>query len=228
METILITGANRGIGLQLCKHFLDAGWNVIASCRDPSSAHALTALASEHLRIFPLEVSDPVSIANLVAELKDQAIDVLINNAGIIGGDHQSLTDMDYEAWLHAFKVNTMAPLRIAAAVLPLLKLSRHPRIVSISSQMGAFGLDMGPGRIIYSSSKTALSKVMQLLAKELQPDNIIVCPVHPGWVQTDMGGANAAISVEECATDLYKLICGLQMQHSGRFWSWDGTEHVW
>lgn len=228
MQHVLITGANRGIGLQLVRQFLQQGWKVFAACRKPDSAEALTALACSRLQVLPLDVTDARSVLALVAALNGVHLDVLINNAGIMGPAQQGVRDMDYEGFLQALNVNAVAPLRVSAALLPNLKQARRPRIVTLSSQMGAFGLDMGPGKIAYSSSKTAASKVMQLMAKELAPEGIIVCPVHPGWVKTDMGGPAAQLDAADCAAGLYKLIDGLQLQQSGRFWTWDGREHVW
>lgn len=228
MQTALITGANRGIGLHLVKQFLQAGWQVVAACRKPDSATVLNSLAGPHLQILPLDVTDARSVLALVAALNGKPLDVLVNNAGIMGPQHQNVRDMDYDAFLQTLNVNTVAPLRVSAALLPNLKLGKRPRIVTISSQMGAFALDMGPGHIAYSSSKSAVSKVMQLMAKELTPEGIIVCPVHPGWVKTDMGGPNAQLEPADSAAGLFTLIDGLQLQHSGRFWTWDGKEHAW
>ena len=228
MQTALITGANRGIGLNLVKQFLKAGWQVVAACRKPDSAPALAALACPQLQVLPLDVTDARSVLALVAALDGRALDVLVNNAGIMGPAQQNVRDMDYDAFLQTLNVNAVAPLRVSAALLPNLKLSKRPRIVTVSSQMGAFALDMGPGHIAYSSSKSAVSKVMQLMAKELSPEGIIVCPVHPGWVKTDMGGPNAMVEPADSAAGLFKLIDGLQLQHSGRFWTWEGQEHAW
>jgi NAD(P)-dependent dehydrogenase (short-subunit alcohol dehydrogenase family) len=228
MQTVLITGANRGIGLSLSRHFLKAGWHVIATCRKPDSAAALTALACPQLQVLQLDVTDARSVLALVAALDGRALDVLINNAGIMGPAQQGVHDMDYDGFLQTLSVNAVAPLRVSAALLPNLKLTKRPRIVTVSSQMGAFDLDMGPGHIAYSSSKSAVSKVMQLMAKELAAEGIIACPVHPGWVKTDMGGPNAQLDPADCAAGLYKLIDGLQLQHSGRFWTWEGNEHAW
>lgn len=228
MQTALITGANRGIGLHLVKQFLAAGWQVIAACRKPDSATALSRLACPQLQVVPLDVTDARSVLALVAALKGKPLDVLVNNAGVMGPAQQGVRDTDYDAFLQTLNVNAVAPLRIAAALLPNLKLTKRPRIVTVSSQMGAFSLDMGPGHIAYSSSKSAVSKVMQLMAKELAAEGIIVCPVHPGWVKTDMGGPNAQIEPADSAAGLFKLIDGLQLQHSGRFWTWEGLEHAW
>lgn len=228
METVVVTGANRGIGLHLVKHFLAAGWQVVAACRNPAQATALQALTNPSLRILPLDVTDAASVAALAGTLEGECIDVLVNNAGIMGPASQGVRNMDYEGFVQTLAVNSVAPLRVTAALLPHLKRSPRPRVIAISSQMGAFGLDMGPGHIAYSASKSAVSKVMQLTARELAPEGIIVCPVHPGWVQTDMGGPNAQLAPADSAAGLFRLIDGLQMQHSGRFWAWDGREHVW
>lgn len=231
METIVISGANRGIGLELVRRFLLAGKHVVAGCRHPDHAEELRDLADTggRLQILQLDVGDAGSVATFSKALKGQVVDVLVNNAGISGGKHQSLNDMDYAAWLHTFEINTLAPFRLASTLLPNLKLSRRARIVTVSSQMGAFAMaEMGVGHYAYCSAKTAVSRTMQLLATELKADGIIVCPVHPGWVRTDMGGPNAEISVEESGGGLFRLIENLTLAQSGRFWRWDGSEHPW
>ncbi len=228
METFLITGANRGIGLELTQQLLDSGRRVIATCRNPASAAELLASSSNGaLRVLPLDVSDAGSVSELAGRLADEVIDVLVNNAGILGGDHQSVDDMDYAAWLEAFQVNAMAPFRIATSLRRNLILAERPRIVTLSSQMGALALE-DRGFIAYRSSKAAVNKVMQVLALEFADDGIIVCPVHPGWVRTDMGGPHADISTKESAAGLIALIDSLQPDQTGRFWTWDGREHPW
>lgn len=228
METIIISGANRGIGLELTRLFLQAGKRVVAGCRKPDKAEALRKLGGK-LEVVQLDVGDGASVAAFARHLADQAVDVLINNAGVWGGPKQGIADMDYAEWSRTLEINTVAPFRMAAALLPNLKLGTRPRIVTVSSQMGAFNLKgMGVGSYAYRSSKAAVSKVMQVLAEELAADGIIVCPVHPGWVRTDMGGAHAEISAEESAGGLFTLIEGLTLAQSGRFWRWDGSEHPW
>lgn len=227
MQTIVITGANRGIGLGLVRCFAAAGHHVIAACRQPDTASALRQISGS-IEILPLDVADAVSIAAFAAAVGTRKVDVLINNAGVMGGDKQGFKDMDYDAWLRTFQINTLAPFRLTSLLLPNLKQATNARVVTVSSQMGAFGLDMGFGTYAYRSSKSAVSKVMQVLANELRADNIVVCPVHPGWVKTDMGGANAQIPVEQSANGLFQLISNLTMAQSGRFWTWDGREHVW
>ncbi|MDY6984002.1 MAG: SDR family NAD(P)-dependent oxidoreductase, partial [Pseudomonadota bacterium] len=156
-----------------------------------------------------------------------EAIEVLINNAGVWGGEHQGLLDMDYPEWLRTLEINSVAPLRVTAALLPNLKRGKRPRVIAISSQMGSFAMK-GAGMYAYRSSKAAVSKVMQTLAEELAPDGIIAVPVHPGWVQTDMGGPNAQLPAHDSVGGLIRLIENLRPEQSGRFWRWDGSEHPW
>lgn len=229
MDTIVITGANRGIGLALSRCFLDAGHKVIAACRHPQQADALRKLQVEdRLEVVALDVGDATSVSHFVAHLRHRPVEVLINNAGVMGGEAQGIHNMDYAAWLHTFEINTLAPFHMTTQLLPNFKLAKRPRVITISSQMGAFGLEMGTDRYAYRSSKTAVSKVMQVLAQEPEFAGIIVCPVHPGWVRTDMGGPQAQISADECAAGLFKLINNMTAEHSGRFWTWEGQEHVW
>lgn len=226
METVLITGANRGIGLELSKRSLDSGKHVIATCRQPDTAIELKALI-EPSHIHQLEVTDEADVDRLARSLSGQTIDVLINNAGIMGSERQSIDDMDYAAWLEAFNVNTLAPFRLIVALRDNLKNAMRPRAVTISSQMGSLNRK-SKGSHAYRSSKAAVNKVMQVLSMELESDGIIVCPVHPGWVRTDMGGSAADISVEESGEGLFRLIDSMTMEHTGRFWTWEGKEHPW
>ena len=228
MTTVLVTGANRGIGLALARQFLRNGDRVLACCRKPSDAQALMALSADPgLSVHPLEVRSQDSVDELARSLSDVAIDVVLNNAGTMGGGGQTLDDMDYDAWIDAFNVNTLAPFRVISALLPNLRRSSNPRVVTLSSQMGSLARK-STGSHAYRSSKAAVNKVMQVLALELESDGIVVCPVHPGWVRTDMGGDSADISAEESAAGIVKLIAGLGMEHSGRFWTWQGEEHPW
>ena len=226
MDTIVITGANRGIGLELSKLFLSAGHKVVAGCRDPESASALRKLASsEQLTIFPLDVSSESSVSEFSRLCTEYKVDVLINNAGVLGGTKQSVDEVDYSAWLDTFRINTMAPLQLALEFRPMLRKSHNPRVVTISSQMGALSRK-SKGSFAYRSSKAAVNKVMQVLALEL--DDIVCCPVHPGWVRTDMGGADADISVHESAKGIVALVTNMNLAMSGTFYSWDGTELDW
>jgi NAD(P)-dependent dehydrogenase (short-subunit alcohol dehydrogenase family) len=227
MESILITGANRGIGFELTRLLIEDGRRVIATCRDPESASDLNALNASNLHIHQLEVTSTKSIEALKRALSRVQIDVLINNAGEIGSKRQRIDDMNIDAWRHTFDVNTIAPFQVSMALLDNLKLSLRPRIISVSSQMGALSR-ISSGALAYQSSKAALNKVMQVMAKDLESENIIVCSIHPGWVQTDMGGPSADISVNESAAGMISFFDNVTSEQSGRFWKWNGEEHAW
>jgi len=151
----------------------------------------------------------------------------LINNAGVIGGDRQSVGDIDYAAWLSTFRVNTLAPMQLTTALKANLCRSTRPRVVTISSQMGALSRK-SRGAFAYRSSKAAVNKVMQVLALEWEEDSIVCCLVHPGWVRTDMGGPKADIDVAESASGIVTLIDKLSMDETGKFFCWNGEEHAW
>jgi NAD(P)-dependent dehydrogenase (short-subunit alcohol dehydrogenase family) len=231
MQTVLITGANRGIGLELTKSFCTSDqWQVLACCRDPQSAKALRDVADQsdgRVEVHQLDVTNIDSVSALAAKLDSRSIDVLLNNAGVMGGDRQSALDMDYQAWRETFEVNTMGPLRMVQLFLPNLRLSDRPRVLTISSQMGALSRKRG-GSYAYRSSKAAVNKVMQGLAIDLAEDGIIVSLVHPGWVQTDMGGAQADITPQESAVGIFRIAENLAQSDSGRFLKWNGEEHPW
>lgn len=230
MNTVVITGTNRGIGLELVRQYADARDMVIACCRRPNEAEDLKAVTvgkEGRVSIHQLDVADAKSIAALRDHIGDTPIDILINNAGTMGGDTQRAFEMDYDAWQETFAVNTIGPFRVIEALKDAISKSSAPKIVTVSSQMGALNLK-GTGSYAYRSSKAAVNKVMQVLAEDLRPDGIIVIPVHPGWVQTDMGGPNAEISTEESASGLRKLIAGLTLAESGQFFNWNGTPHEW
>ncbi len=229
MATVLITGANRGIGIELVRIFSENDWTVLACCRKPEEAQALADLASKssQIEILPLDVSDATSATNLAEMLKDKTVDFLVNNAGIMGGERQGATDMDFDAWGEAFRINTMAPLRMVQVLLTNLRRSTSPKIATISSQMGALNRESA-GAYAYRSSKAAVNKVMQTLACEMAMDGFIITLFHPGWVQTDMGGSQADITAVESATGLFNKMAALTADDNGRFYKWNGEEHPW
>jgi len=227
METVLVTGASRGIGLELTRQYLALGYNVISTYRGHPSAQLKNMLVRGSLTLCELEVTDENSILNLAAELSGVQLDILINNAGVIGSDEQAMESINPQEWLDTFAVNTIAPLMVSRALLKLLETSANPRIITVSSQMGALSRE-SYGMYAYRSSKAAVNKVMQVLALELKPKGIIVCPVHPGWVKTDMGGKDADITAEESASGIVKLSRDLTLAQSGKFLTWQGVEHVW
>ena len=227
-KTVVVTGAGRGIGRRLVELYLEAGDQVVAGVRDPAAARELQqGSGGGDLEVCALDVRDGGSVRRLADALGVRPVDILINNAGVMGGDRQSLDDMDYDAWRDALEVNTLSPFRVTTALLPNLARSPQPKIITLTSQMGALSRN-SPGVFAYRSSKAAANKVMQVMALELKARGMIVCPMHPGWVRTDMGGPTAAISVEESALGLLEVIDRLGLEDSGRFWTWDGVEHPW
>jgi NAD(P)-dependent dehydrogenase (short-subunit alcohol dehydrogenase family) len=222
--TCLVTGIGRGIGRELARVLLHRGDRVVGTLRDlgriPPEWSAF--IAGGQLRLLALDVRDGASIRAAAASL-NEPIDVLVNNAGIIGPSRQSTLDIDFDGFLETLNINTLGPLRVVQAFLPHLRRAKAARIVTISSRMGSLS-HAKSDRIAYRASKAAVNKVMQGLATDLRPDSIIAVSVHPGWVQTDMGGSGADISVEDSAAGLVKLIDGLALEDSGGFFDWQGT----
>lgn len=228
MANVLITGANRGIGLEMVKLYAARGDTVLACCRNPSAAEALNAVAG-NVEVLELEVSDGASVEKLASILGDRPVDILINNAGVMGPapEAQSALSMDFDGWAETFEVNTMGPVRVMHALLPNLRASSDARLVTITSQMGALSLDM-PVAYAYCSSKAALNKFMKMAALELGKEGINVCVIHPGWVQTDMGGPAADLTPQESAEGIVSTIDGLNAETNGSFWKWNGETHDW
>jgi NAD(P)-dependent dehydrogenase (short-subunit alcohol dehydrogenase family) len=230
MNHVLITGANRGIGLALTKLYAQRGDTVLACCRDPNSAAQLQVLSKAHaVKVLALAVDDKESVAALAKELSNSSIDTLINNAGIIGQprERQTATSMDFSMWAEILNINTLGPVRVMQALLPQLKRSKRATVMNVSSDLGALSHD-DPIYFGYSASKAALNKYMRLAALELKREGIAVGLIHPGWVQTDMGGSGAAITPAASATGIVKVIDQLTLANTGNFWQWDGALHEW
>lgn len=225
---VLITGANRGIGLEFTKQYAQDGWKVLACCRDIQHASALQALASAHtnIRILSLDVADFAQIDKLALQLKNEKIDVLINNAGVY--PESSLGDADTEHWLEAFKINSIAPLKMATAFTEQVANSELKKIATLSSKMGSMSDNTSGGSYIYRSTKTAVNMVMKSLSIDLQPAGISVVTLHPGWVLTDMGGSNALIDTQTSVTGLRNVIANLNLNNTGKFIAYDGKEITW
>lgn len=227
MSTILITGANRGIGLHMAQQYAARGDQVIACCRDPQKAPELSAL--DNVRVEAVEVGDSASVAALKDRLGDMPIDVVINNAGMAGPgpEQQNAQQMDFDGWAETFNINTMAPLRVLQALRPNLAKGTNPKAVTITSQMGALSLDM-PVMYAYCSSKAAVNKVMKMYAMDAANDKIAVQLIHPGWVKTDMGGEQAAIEPADSAAGIIKVVDDLSMENTATFMQWNGEPHGW
>lgn len=228
--TVLVTGANRGIGLALATAFAARGDTVLACCREPSRAAELRSLAKAGaVTVLPLAVDDASSVAALARELATATVDVLVNNAGVSGGplERQTAMEIDFDAWAEAFAVNTMGPVRVMHALLPQLQRACSPKVLTITSQLGALSLDL-PMAYGYSATKAALNKFMRLAAIDLKARGIAVGVIHPGWVKTDMGGPGAQIAPAASAAGIVKVVDELTLETTGRFWKWNGTLHDW
>jgi len=225
--TILITGANRGIGLELASQFAEDGWQVIACCRDPDEASALRALAEARpsVEVHALDVTDYQQMGQLAGTLAERPIDVLLSNAGIYGPTGLAFGEVTPEGWREVFEVNTIAPLMLAQAFAGSVAASERKLIAVISSKMGSIGDNGSGGSYIYRSSKTAVNQVVRSLSHDLAGQGISAITLHPGWVQTDMGGSNAEISVAESATGLKRILQAAGPGQSGRFFNYDGEQ---
>jgi len=229
-QTILITGANRGIGLELTEQFAADGWTVLACCRNPADAKALLALGNRYpaIELHALEVTDYAQMASLSAQLRDRAIDILLSNAGIYGPRGANFGDVEAEAWREVFEVNSIAPLMLVQAFVEQVAASRQKLVAVISSKMGSIADNGSGGSYIYRSSKTAVNQVVRNLSIDLAGRGISALSLHPGWVQTEMGGANAETSVSDSAAGLKAILQGAGSEQNGQFLEFNGALIPW
>lgn len=222
--TVLITGANRGIGLELARQYSAEGWRVIGTTRRPDAAAELRALGAG---VMQLDVTDQASVDQLARDLAGQPIDVLINSAGI-----QSLkwtvADIDIGEFERVLDVNTLGPIRVIRALLPNLRAGNGRKIINVTSNLGSIAGNTDGGFYGYRESKAALNMFTRSLAAELGPDRFICVALHPGWVQTDMGGPNAPLSVHESVLGMRSVIADLSPADNGTFWTYAGKQMAW
>lgn len=227
MPTTLITGANRGLGYEFARQYVGNGWRVIACVRDLAKAGTLTALGNG-IEVRKLDVSDFAAIDSLAKDLADTPIDVLILNAGHNPqGEAPTAAEVDYAAWPETFRVNTMAPMRMAVAFSSHVAASQKKVIAAVSSGGGSVSLARG-GNYAYRSTKAALNACMNGLAREYAARGLIIAMLAPGWVRTDMGGPKAPIAPEDSVAGMRKVISGLTAKDSGRFLKADGSDYPW
>lgn len=227
MPSVLITGANRGLGLEFTRQYAADGWRVFAACRDPAGARDLAAVEGD-VSAETLDVDDGPQVAALANKLSGQPIDVLINNAGIYGPKGVTRDTVVYDAWGQVFRTNAMSPLAVSAAFAANVAQGGQKKIITLSSIMGSIAENDSSGDFIYRSSKAAVNAVMKSLAGDLKSEGITVAVLHPGWVRTDMGGPDASIEAPESVTGMRAVIAGLKESDSGRFLNYDGTEIPW
>jgi NAD(P)-dependent dehydrogenase (short-subunit alcohol dehydrogenase family) len=226
MPTVMITGANRGLGLEFAREYASEGWTVIATCRDPAKASELKA-AGKAIEVHGLDVADFPAIDRLAEKLKGRPIDVLINNAGVIGSERR-LGELDGERWLATLRVNSVAPILVAQAFLANLRAGADKKAVFITSMMGSIADNSSGGYYDYRSSKAALNAAVKSFAIDTAPESMIAVVLHPGWVQTDMGGPNAPVARATSVGNMRKVIARLKQRDSGRFFNFDGKELPW
>ena len=232
MKTTLITGANRGIGLEFSRQFAAEGWRVLACCRLPEKSDALNRLAAQYpdlVQVLALDVADHVRIERLAQDLAEVSIDLLINNAGIYpDSDKNGFGHTDYAEWIQAFRINTMAPLKMAETFATQISRSKQKTIVTITSMMGSIADNGSGGSYLYRSSKAAVNMVVKSLAIDLKLLGITAVVLHPGWVKTDMGGPNAMITAEQSVSGMRQVISSLTTADSGKFFAYDGQVIPW
>ena len=228
-ETWLVTGASRGIGLEMVKELLTQGHQVIAACRNPDGARDLWEIQSDYksrFRYLKLDVSSADSVAEFGAALKNETIDVLVNNAGVLKGAGESLENLDFDSVTKSFQVNTMGPVRVTQILMPCLQRAKSPRVINITSLMGSIADNGSGGYYGYRMSKAALNMFGACLSKEVA--KITTLQIHPGWVKTDMGGLKAPTERRDSVLGMIAVIKGATIKDSGRFLDFRGKELPW
>ncbi|MTI09194.1 SDR family oxidoreductase [Curvivirga aplysinae] len=225
MPTILLTGANRGIGKALAETYVADGWDVIGTCRDTSNVNI------KGVQFYPLEVTEEDSIEQLKQVLAGHPIDILWNNAGVYLDRGKKLDQLTNKQWLETFHINTIAPIRLASAFMGNVEKSERKVMAFTSSQMGSITRN-GGGAYAYRSSKSALNMAVNCLSQEVEASGTSCVVLHPGWVQTDMGGSEADITVETSAMGMKNVVDPIgperQNSYNGLFFNYDGSQIPW
>lgn len=228
---ILITGANRGIGLELVKQSMQRGWRVFACCRNPHNAESLFSLAKLNPGQVSVHIADMQDISTLQAlayELRNESIDILFCNAGVYGSAQHRFGQIDAADWLDTFQVNTIGPAKLIEFFHQHLCAGKARLVACMSSKMGSMDDNGSGGSYIYRSSKAALNAVVKSLSIDLKADGICCVALHPGWVKTDMGGPGAEISAEQSVSAMLGHLDNLALSDSGRFIDIDGRDIPW
>ncbi|MDH5517243.1 MAG: SDR family oxidoreductase [Gammaproteobacteria bacterium] len=230
-RSVLITGANRGIGLQMVRQSVKNGWRVYACCRQPGAADELIKVASltpGQVSVHVLDIAETAQIQALAYELRNTPIDWLINNAGVYGSAEHQFGKTDEQNWLTTFRINTIGPMKMTEAFIDNLESGSEKKVVTLSSKMASMADNSSGGSYIYRSTKAALNAVIKSLSIDLKSRNISVVAMHPGWVKTDMGGPNAEIDTQESVVNIFNIVETSGMQDSGAFYDIDGTIIAW
>lgn len=223
-RTVLITGANRGIGLELARQYAGDGWQVIGTAREPSSAGELRELGAQ---VMQLDVTDPDSVSRLASALADTPIEILVNNAGI-QPLMWKLHEVNFEDFERALAVNTTGPVRVTQALLPSLLKGEQRKIINITTNLSSITDNADGGFYGYRESKAALNMFTKSLAAEFGPEGFICIVLHPGWVKTDLGGQQAPLEVEQSVRGMREVIGRLSQADNGTFWTYSGDKMAW
>lgn len=232
MQRIFITGANRGLGLELARQYLERGAHVFAAARKFDAVERFDSKHKGKLTTIALDVNDDDAIlaaAQAVRSATD-GLDILINNAAVFprGAAYNSVGSIESAALAQTLHTNTIAPLMVVQALLPLLRKGSDTKIINITSQQGSMQYKTHGGALAYATSKAALNMITRVLAGDLASAGITSVMVHPGWVATDMGGSGAPLSAEKSAASLIRIIDHLTPKDNGRFFNYDGQDHRW
>lgn len=231
MPCVFITGANRGLGLEFARQYAADGWQVFAACRAPNAAtelHRLVTDSGKHIRVLQMDVTNAASIKAAAGAVAGEAIDLLLNNAGVGGPRDELIGDLDYAAWERVLDINTLGPARVTEALLENVARSERKLVVTVTSGMGSIGDNASGGSYAYRSSKAAVNMVMKSLAIDLAPRGITCVVVNPGWVRTDMGGPRGRLSPAESIAALRSVIASLAPKDSGKFLNHNGKAYPW
>ena len=228
---VLVTGCSRGLGLEFARQYAKSGWRVYATCRSPERALDLARLAAENpdtVSLHPLDVTEPRQIEGMRQMLAGESLDLLINNAGVLGPRDQGFGHTDADAWVYTFRVNAIAPLKLIEALADNLAAGERRLVATLSSRMGSVVENDSGGFYIYRSSKAAVNAVVKSAAVDLTQRGISVVALHPGWVKTAMGGLEAEIEPAESVSRLRTILDRLGLQDSGGFYDLDGSRIPW
>jgi NAD(P)-dependent dehydrogenase (short-subunit alcohol dehydrogenase family) len=230
-RTTLVTGANRGLGLEFARQYAADGWRVYAGCRSPAEATDLLEVAAGSgglVETLELDVTDACSVRAAATGIRGEPIDLLINNAGVNSPKGQRIGDLDYAAWLRVLDTNALGPMRVVEAFLENVTQGGEKKIVTITSGMGSIGDNRSGGSYAYRSSKAAVNMVMKSLSLDLAPRGIACVVMNPGWVRTDMGGTGGKLEPRESIAAMRKVIAKLKQSDSGKFLNYNGKSYPW
>ena len=236
MASMLVTGASRGLGLEMVRQFVGDGWRIYACCRTPETATDLAALAAGSdgaITLHTLDVSKPEQIGALADEFRGTPIDMLVNNAGLLGCSIDAMEpaafgSIDYDAWMQVHEINTMAPLRVTEAFVDHVAASDLKLLLFMSTHMGCITELADGGLYPYRSSKAALNLLVKGLSIDLAPRGVRTLAVHPGWVVTDMGGPDAPVNKVDSIAGIRQVVANYGGGQTGRFYQYDGRELPW